>query len=100
MWHVSNIKSYNDADFKVVAIVSILIALLEVFLIAHYKRTYSAEAVEARRQKEAFYKRAKFEEESKVLGSKSRIQLLNADLCIKVKHMAGLPIAEGAEIFV
>ena len=65
-----------------------------------YKKTYSFEAVEARKQKEADKKKEQFEAESKILGSKSRQQLLNADLCIKVKHMAGLPIAEGAEIFV
>ncbi|MFJ7667423.1 hypothetical protein ACIQXI_09955 [Lysinibacillus sp. NPDC097195] len=42
----------------------------------------------------------RFERESEIPGSKARQQKLNADTCIQVKHMAGLPIAEGAEIFV
>ena len=42
----------------------------------------------------------RFERESEIPGSKARQQKLNADTCTQVKHMAGLPIAEGAEIFV
>lgn len=95
-----NFKGYEGADFLIVAILLVLVALLEVFLIKQYKRTFSFEAVEAREQKEADKKKEQFEAESKILGSKSRQQLLDADLCIKAKHMAGLPIAEGAEIFV
>ncbi|MFY0521311.1 hypothetical protein ACOMCU_26325 [Lysinibacillus sp. UGB7] len=95
-----NFKGYEGADFLIVAILLVLVALLEVFLIKQYKRTFSFEAIEAREQKEADKKKEKFEVESKILGSKSRQQLLDADLCIKAKHMAGLPIAEGAEIFV
>lgn len=96
----SNFKSYKSADFLVMAILLVLVALFEMFLIMLYKRTYSSEAVEARKQREADKKKGQFEAESKILGSKSRQQLLGADLCIKAKHMAGLPIAEGAEIFV
>lgn len=96
----SNFKSYKSADFLVMAILLVLVALFEMFLIMLYKRTYSVEAVEARKQREADKKKEQFEAESKILGSKSRQQLLGADLCIKAKHMAGLPIAEGAEIFV
>lgn len=96
----SNFKSYKSADFLVMTILLVLVALFEMFLIMLYKRTYSFEAVEARKQREADKKKEQFEAESKILGSKSRQQLLGADLCIKVKHMAGLPIAEGAEIFV
>ncbi|WP_339260986.1 hypothetical protein [Lysinibacillus sp. FSL K6-3209] len=95
-----NFKGYKGADFLIVAILLVVVALFETFLIMLYKKTYSFEAVEARKQKEADKKKEQFEAESKILGSKSRQQLLNADLCIKVKHMAGLPIAEGAEIFV
>lgn len=95
-----NFKGYKGADFLIVAILLVVVALFETFLIMLYKKTYSFEAVEARKQKEADKKKEQFEAESKIIGSKSRQQLLNADLCIKVKHMAGLPIAEGAEIFV
>lgn len=95
-----NIKGYNGADFIVLAIILVIVALFEGFLILLYRRTYSTEAVEARKQREANRKREKFDAESKVLGSRVRQQLFNADLCIKVKHTAVLPIAEGAEIFV
>ncbi|MGN4127620.1 hypothetical protein ACMGD3_21820 [Lysinibacillus sphaericus] len=95
-----NFKGYEGADFLIVAILLVLVALLEVFLIKQYKRTFSFEAVEASKQKEADKKKEQFEVKSEILGSKSRQQLLDADLCIKAKHMAGLPIAEGAEIFV
>jgi len=96
----SNLKGYSSADFLVVTILLVLVALFEVFLIMLYKKTYSIEAVEARKQREADKKKEQFETESKILGSKSRQQLLGADICIKAKHMAGLPMAEGAEIFV
>lgn len=96
----SNFKGYSSADFLVVTILLVLVALFEVFLIMLYKKTYSIEAVEARKQREADKKKEQFETESKILGSKSRQQLLGADICIKAKHMAGLPMAEGAEIFV
>lgn len=95
-----NSKGYEGADYLVSIILLVLIVLFEGFLIKLYKRAYSAEAIEARKQREAAKKKQQFEAESKVLGSKSRQQLFNADLCIKVKHMAGLPVAEGAEIFV
>ncbi len=42
----------------------------------------------------------KFDVESKVIGLKARQHLLGADLCISLKHMAGLPLAEGSEVFV
>lgn len=96
----SNFKGYSSADFLVVTILLVLVALFEVFLIMLYKKTYSIEVVEARKQREADKKKEQFETESKILGSKSRQQLLGADICIKAKHMAGLPMAEGAEIFV
>lgn len=96
----SNFKGYKSADFLVMAILLVLVALFEMFLIMLYKKAYSIEAVEARKQREANKKKEQFEAESKILGSKSRQQLFDADLCIKAKHMAGLPIAEGAEIFV
>ncbi|PJO43923.1 hypothetical protein [Lysinibacillus xylanilyticus] len=97
---VLNFKGYTGADFLIVAIMLAFVALLELVLIKQYKRTYSLEAEEARKQREADRTKEKFDVESKILGSKSRQQLIGADLCIKAKHMAGLPIADGAEIFV
>ncbi len=88
-----NFKGYKGADFLIVGIMLAFVAVFELVLIKKYKRTYNVEAEEAR-------DREKFEIESKILGSKSRQKLIGADLCIKAKHMAGLPIAEGAEIFV
>ncbi|MED3803685.1 hypothetical protein P4562_17310 [Lysinibacillus xylanilyticus] len=95
-----NFKGYNAADFLIAAIMLVFVALFEFVLIKQYKRIYSQESVEARKQIATDREKAKFEIESKILGSKSRQQLIGADLCIKAKHMAGLPIAEGAEIFV
>lgn len=93
-------KGYEGADFLIVGIMLAFVALFELVLIKLYKRTYNLEAEEARKQIEINRDREKFEIESKILGSKSRQKLIGADLCIKAKHMAGLPIAEGAEIFV
>lgn len=97
---VLNFKGYTGADFPIAAIMLVFVALLELVLFKQYKRTYNQEAEEARKQREADRTKEKFDVESKVLGSKSRQKLIGADLCIKAKHMAGLPIAEGAEIFV
>lgn len=44
-------------------------------------------------------KNEKYEKQKLTPGSKERQLELGADLCIKAKHMAGLPIAEGAEVF-
>lgn len=95
-----NYKGYKSADYLIVIILLVLVGLFEAFLIQRYKKTFSFEAIKAREQKEADQKKEQFEAESNIIGSKSRQQLLDADLCIKAKHMAGLPIAEGAEIFV
>ena len=32
-------------------------------------------------------------------GTKQRVQLLGAEFCINAKHMAGLPVAEGADMY-
>jgi len=32
-------------------------------------------------------------------GTKQRIQFLGAELCISAKHMDGLPVAEGADMY-
>lgn len=44
-------------------------------------------------------KKKKEDNEKMVPGTKARIAELGADLCIRAKHMAGLPVAESAEIF-
>ncbi|MBG9756152.1 MULTISPECIES: hypothetical protein [Lysinibacillus] len=95
-----NTQGNTAADFIILAILLVLVALFEGFLIQLYRRKYSAKAIKARKEREANRKREQFDAESKVLGSRARQHLFNADLCIKVKHTAGLPIAEGAETFV
>ncbi|MEQ6357888.1 hypothetical protein ABNX05_25150 [Lysinibacillus sp. M3] len=97
---ILNLKGYNMADFLIAAVMLVFVALLELVLIKQYNRIYSLESIKAQKQIATDKEKAKFEIESKILGSKSRQQLIGADLCIKAKHMAGLPIAEGAEMFV
>ena len=41
-----------------------------------------------------------FEKQKNTPGSKTRMKFLGADLCLRIKHMAGLPISEGSEVFV
>ena len=100
-----NFEGYKGADFLIVGIMLLLVALLEVFLIKKYKKLFGPEAKEANDKHKLAMEKMKFDKEkekfnaeSKVIGSKARQQLLGADMCIKTKHMAGLPIAEGAEI--
>ncbi|MGE7114820.1 hypothetical protein [Lysinibacillus sp. NPDC047702] len=97
---ISNFKNYTTADFIVVTIVLLFVVLLELFLIIMFKKTFNRSAEEARNQLKLDREKEKFERESKILGSKARQQLLGADFCIQVKHMAGLPIAEGADVYV
>lgn len=95
-----NFEDYTGADLLVVLIMLLTVAVAEIFLIKKYKKIFSMEAEETRKQMKFNAEREKFEVESKILGSKARQQLLGADVCIEAKHMAGLPLAEGAEIFV
>lgn len=85
-------------NFNVVAILffGIIIALLIYVGIFLWKKSakYNKPAKKVETASE------RFERESKIPGSKARQQLLNADTCIKAKHMAGLPLAVGADIFV
>lgn len=54
-----NSKGYEGADYLVSIILLVLIVLFEGFLIKLYKRAYSAEAIEARKQREAAKKKHK-----------------------------------------
>ena len=96
----SNFQNYRFSDYVVIIVLFLLIALLEVFLIKRYKKIFSKEAQEARDKIKSQREKEIFESESKILGSSARCKLFGADICIKVKHMAGLPIAEGAEVYI
>lgn len=100
---VNTILGFNEgttADSSVMLIMLVIVALVELYLIRRYKKSFSAERITERQNKEEIAKQQKFDRESLVSGTKERKQLLGADFCIKAKHMAGLPVAESAEVFV
>lgn len=98
---INGIKSVRSiADGIILIIIFGILLTVEIVLLKKYKKTFSAEEITKRNEEKARLEKQKFEEESKILGSKARQQLLGADLCIKVKHMTGLTLAEGAEVFV
>lgn len=88
-----------------------ILGYLEFLFFKKYKKYSNSEF--KRHEKEKIIHETKLREESiqksalermekqrLIPGSKERKQLLGADFCIKVKHLAGLPVAEGAEVFV
>lgn len=100
---VSIISRFNESttlDIGVMLVTLVIVALVEFYLIKRYKKSFSAERIVERENQETIAKQEKFDRESLVPGTKERKRLLGADFCIKVKHMAGLPVAEGAEVFV
>ena len=97
---LSNFNNYTTADFIVLAIVLFFVIILELFLIIMFRKSFNKEAEDASKQLKIDREKERFEKESKTLGSKARQQLLGADTCIKVKHMAGLPVAEGADVYI
>lgn len=98
---INGIKSVRSiADGIILIIIFGILLTVEIVLLKKYKKTFSPEEITKRNEEKARLEKQKFEEESKILGSKARQQLLGADLCIKVKHMTGLTLAEGAEVFV
>lgn len=90
--------SIADAVIRMVMLV--LVALFEMYLFKRYKKSFNPETIQAKEKQREVAANEKFNKESQVLGSKARQQLLGADLCIKASHMAGLPLAEGAEVFI
>lgn len=98
---INGIKSVRSiADGIILIIIFGILLTVEIVLLKKYKKTFSPEEITKKNEEKARLEKQKFEEESKILGSKARQQLLGADLCIKVKHMTGLTLAEGAEVFV
>ncbi|MCK1998928.1 hypothetical protein MPH47_17160 [Psychrobacillus psychrodurans] len=100
---VNTISRFNEVtttDITVMLITLVIVALVEIYLFKRYKKSFNAERTEERKKQETIAKQQKFDRESLISGTKERKQLLGADFCIKVKHMAGLPVAEGAEVFV
>lgn len=108
---ITKLSEYRTADAVVLLIMFVIFGLLEFLFIKKYKKYSDPEFKrhekekndnETRLRKEATQKAAseKLEQQRLVPGSKERKLSLEADICINVKHMAGLPVAEGAEIFV
>ncbi|MFJ7971324.1 hypothetical protein [Psychrobacillus sp. NPDC096389] len=97
---ISRFGEVSSADTVVMVIVLALVALFELFLIKRYKKSVNTNAVIERETQKAKVANEKFNKESIIPGSKARRQLIGADICIKVNHMTGLPVAEGAEVFV
>lgn len=106
----TNLNSYRTIDLTIVVVTLLVIGSLEFFFIRSYRkyakpeykqRELNLKASNEYARKEAAEKAAKekFEQEKNIPGSKSRMQFLEADLCIKLRHMAGLPVSEGAEIY-
>lgn len=78
------------------AVAFVVMTLLFIISIKKYRDSKNPELIKKKEQK----KNEKYNQEKMIPGSKARQQLFGADLCINVKHMAGLPLAEGAEVFV
>ncbi|MFJ8064910.1 hypothetical protein ACIQYS_09775 [Psychrobacillus sp. NPDC096426] len=97
---ISRIGEVTTPDTIVMVIVLVLVALLELFLYKRYKKSFNSDVVKERETQKAEAAKEKFNKESLIPGSKARRQLIGADICIKVNHMTGLPIAEGAEVYV
>ena len=100
---VNTILRFNEAttaDSSVMLIMLVIVALVEFYLIKRYRKSFNAEQIADRQNTEEIAQQQKFDRESLISGTKERKQLLGADFCIKIKHMAGLPVAEGAEVFV
>jgi hypothetical protein len=76
--------------------VSVVMLLLFILCFKKYRDSKNPDLIKLKEQK----KNEKYNREKLIPGSKARQKLLGADLCIKAKHMAGLPFAEGTEVFV
>lgn len=83
-------------DGKNNAFAFVVMLLLFIFSIKKFRDSRNPILIEKKQQQ----KNEKMESQKQMPGSKERQQLLGADICIKVKHMAGLPFAEGAEVFI
>lgn len=92
----SSIQNPTNAGNKVVAV------LMFILSIAFCKKYLdSKNGVTARKKEQLKIKEEEKKEKSKLIpGSKERMKELKAELCISAKHMAGLPIAEGAHCYI
>jgi len=75
--------------------VAIVIFLIFIVCIKKYRDSKNPALIAKKEQS----KNERLEKEKLIPGSKARIAELGADICINARHMAGLPINEGADTF-
>ncbi|PAE20498.1 hypothetical protein CHH80_10825 [Bacillus sp. 7504-2] len=92
---IAAIVTTQDSSSNNIAVI-VVMTLLFIFSTIKYKNSKNPE----RRIKKQQRQNEKFEKEKMLPGTKARKEYLGADLCIMAKHMAGLPLAEGAEVFI
>lgn len=108
---LSRLSEYGKADATILLILFTFFGVIEFIFIKKYmkysnpeykKRVQELRDTERNARNEAVERAAaeEYEKQKNTPGSKTRKDLLGADLCIKIKHMAGLPISEGSEVFV
>lgn len=97
---INNIGDYEGAvDYLIAFIMLAFCTFLEILFVKKYKKYSDPNIIEQQRNREEQLLMEKWEKEKVIPGSKARIKDLGADVCIKAKHMAGLPINEGADTF-
>ncbi|MFF2755479.1 hypothetical protein ACFVR1_17305 [Psychrobacillus sp. NPDC058041] len=104
---IVNFRSYNYIDIIIVIIVFFGFIYAEYLLIRRYLKSSTPEAIELYRKKKALNleeqnegKLEMMKRKSMVPGSKARMKLLNADKCILVRHLIGLPLLEGIDTYI
>lgn len=88
-----NMISYQAADYAIVLFFLVFFVILESFLIKKFLYYHNNESLQ--REIELKNERKKL-----IPGSKARIKELGADVCVKLKHVSGLPINTGTYTFV
>ena len=92
-------KYKSIADFIVVFIMLGLVIILEIFLLTKFKYYSNPERLKQEKEQIEKIQKEKYEKEKLIPGSNARIESLEANLCIKAKHVSGLPVAEDAEMY-
>ncbi|MED3549701.1 hypothetical protein [Cytobacillus praedii] len=88
-----NMNSYQAVDYAIVLVFLVFLVILESFLI---KKLLSYN------NNQSLQREIELRKERKKLtpGSNARIKDLGADVCLKLKHVSGLPINTGTNTFV
>ncbi|MGN7402733.1 hypothetical protein ACTHO0_23030 [Cytobacillus praedii] len=98
---IKSIGNYSSlGDYLVAFIMLFVLVVLEMFFVKKYKKYSDPKLIKEQQKHNEQLLQEKWETKKIIPGSKARIEDLGADLCIKAKHMAGLPISEGAETFI